>query len=209
VSKLPEPLILALPLESPRQHATRAALTFGRDQRGRTAVWLRCGSCGEAEGSPIELDAPAITIDEIFGARRGWSVVASGRAATCPKCQVMPAPVVELSHATRAVLRLLEAHLQVDERGGGRAVGQYAPGWSDARVAREAGTTDAAVRDIRRRDFAPRLVDAIRDELAADVATMETAVRAECKAIKAEADRVEREQLAALRQLRLRLEAAS
>lgn len=169
-----EPLKLVQQTNPPKQYRGRDAVRFGQDQHGRIATFVVCGKCGESEGAIIPLEAPPLALDQYFGEKRRWDIVGSGRKATCPKCHARPQPPGPPPAASRLLYQLLEAHLRVEGKSG-----EYAPGWSDARIAELAGVEVQAVRAARREGFAPHLLDRAREEMLATVNNYKISVLAE------------------------------
>lgn len=163
-----EKMIRTRPSGPPVQHRGRAALHFGRDQHDRTGVWARCDVCGAEEGVTLPPQSPPLAIDQQFAQKRGWKILGHGDSATCPSCQEKKkmakpqsqTPTPDQAKAQRQVFALLEAHLRVDG-----TLGEYDPGWSDARIAEDTKLSVDFVTATRRSAFAPRLRDALAEEL--------------------------------------------
>jgi hypothetical protein len=69
----------------PAQFKHSRALVFGRNDDGRTGVWICCDTCPERDFSAFPPQVHPLAIQQRW-TRRKWEVVDCGRQGTCPKC---------------------------------------------------------------------------------------------------------------------------
>ncbi|MDC0720692.1 hypothetical protein [Nannocystis bainbridge] len=70
----------------PSQFEGKHALVFGRDEHGRTGMWIVCGACERRDFATFKPQINPIAVTQRW-TRLGWAVVRDGEKATCPKCQ--------------------------------------------------------------------------------------------------------------------------
>jgi hypothetical protein len=138
----------------------------------RAHLVIVCSECG---GQEPKHGLPVNAGDELarrtFG-RLGWRIAEDGILAWCPSCQqakgektmVTAEPVMVGSiKRQRALFDLIDAHFSIQH-------GNYAEGWSDARVASELGVTPDYVTKVRVEGWGPIRPPVEIDELRAELA---------------------------------------
>jgi ribosome-binding protein aMBF1 (putative translation factor) len=133
------------------------------DAHGRSYQRIVCIRCGAEGRNAFGITPASDDLAESFFARRGW-VVDRRKGHVCPDCQKKETAARRQSVAERRVgmsadeksakaKAAIPAMYILLEDAYDRAAENYKPGWSDARVAKEVGLSEALVATRRAADF--------------------------------------------------------
>ncbi len=139
---------------------------------GRMVIRIECTDCSATADHPGSKVKPPAAAK--FFRQKNWEVDTNGRSAKCPRCNHMKAKSSDMKSVSpdarkmqRAAYRLLEENFDED-------TGCYAPGWSDAEIAKHCKLSESAVADLRNDAFGELTVDPALEAILDRVGEVET-----------------------------------